>query len=175
MPDAFGIDADHFAKEVFGNFRPVMRGQKDVLDHLRDWQLQVGYLGSVEEILDFWFREDAKPCPEMLGLVERVRKSGLIQVIATNNEHRRTEYIEKSMGFANLMDAVFSSGRMGLAKPEAGYFRHIEDAMGLEPHEIMLIDDYGENVEAAEACGWHVHHFEENSHERLSKRLQPIL
>lgn len=176
LHDAFGIDAPVFARVVFGDgFWPVMRGEKDVLDHLRDWQSHVGYDGDVEEILHFWFREDAKPCADMLSLVARVRGAGLRQVIATNNEHRRTQFIETEMGFSRHMDAVFSSGRMKVAKPDAGYFRHIENALALRPHEIMLVDDYAENVEAAEACGWHVHHFPENGHGALVERLAPIL
>ncbi|MGB5556786.1 MAG: HAD-IA family hydrolase [Paracoccaceae bacterium] len=172
---AFGIDAALFAQKVFGDFWPVMRGEKDVLDHLRDWQAHVGYQGEVEEILHFWFREDAKPCADMLGLVAQVRRAGLLQVIATNNEHRRTEFIETEMGFSRHMDAVFSSGRMKVAKPDAGYFRHIEDQLGLEPDQIMLVDDHAENVAAAQACGWHVHHFPEDGHGALAQRLRAIL
>ncbi len=175
LGEAFGIDAALFARRVFGDFWAVMRGEKDVLDHLRDWQNEVGFDGDVEEILNFWFRADAKPCADVLGLVDRVRHAGLMQVIATNNEDRRTTYIETEMGFSRHVDAVFSSGRMKVAKPDAGYFRHIETALGLMPHEILLVDDHVENIEAAEACGWHVHHFPENGHGALADRLRPIL
>jgi len=171
-----GIEPKSFARFVFGDdFWPVMRGEKDVLDHLHDWKAHSGYQGDVTDVLQFWFDEDAKPCPDMLGLMDRVRNAGLRQVIATNNEHRRSHYIEHDMGFGARVETVFSSGRMKVAKPDEGYFRHIEDAMGLKPDQMMLVDDYAENIEAAEACGWHVHHFPENGHSALADRLAEIL
>ena len=175
LTETFGIDGAEFARVVFGDFWPVMRGERDVIDHLRVWQRQVGYAGDVEEILRFWFKADAKPCPDMMDLIAEVRQAGLRQVIATNNEDRRTRYIETEMGFARQMDAVFSSARMKVAKPDAGYFRRIEEALELDPHQILLVDDHAENVAGAEACGWHVHHFPESGHAALSERLRPIL
>jgi len=176
LPGAFGIDKRVFAEAVFGDgFWPIMRGEKDVLDHLSDWKKQVGFEGDVEDVLEFWFHEDAKPCTDMLGLMERVKQAGLRQVIATNNEDRRSSFIENEMEFGNRVERVFSSGRMKVAKPDHGYFRFIEDTLRLEPHEIMLVDDYAENTEAAKACGWHVYHFPENGHGGLAAELAEIL
>jgi putative hydrolase of the HAD superfamily len=176
LTDAFGIDKKLFAEVVFGDgFWPIMRGEKDVLDHLEVWKTQVGFDGDVQDVLEFWFREDAKPCHDMLGLMARVKQAGQLQVLATNNEDRRTSFIEREMGFGGRLDRVFSSGRMKVAKPDPGYFRYIEDAMGLEPTQIMLVDDYAENIEAALACGWHVHHFPKEGHGALAERLGAIL
>lgn len=176
LPGEFNIDKQVFAELVFGDgFWPVMRGEKDVLDHLADWKNQVSFGGDVQDVLEFWFREDAKPCTDMLGLMDRVKQAGLGQVIATNNEDRRTRYIENEMGFGVRVDRVFSSGRMKVAKPDPGYFRHIQTALNLEPYEILLVDDYAENIAAAEACGWQVHHFPENGHGKLQQKLQSIL
>lgn len=175
LEGAFGADAAHFVKEMFGEFRPVMRGEKDVLDHMRDCQVRLGFEGDVDAILRFWFREDNKPCADMLGLVAEARQAGFIQVLATNNEDRRTRYIESDMGFDRHMDLIFSSGRMKVAKPEAGFFKHIEDVLELEPYEILLVDDFAENIEGAADCGWQVHHLPECGHTALAARLRPIL
>ena len=116
LPDAFGICQNTFADRVFGEgFWPVMRGEVDVLDHLQEWKSHVGFDGPVEDVLQFWFREDAKPCADMLGMIDQVREAGLLQVMATNNETRRTSFIENEMGFGPRLDRVFSSGRMKVA------------------------------------------------------------
>ena len=64
---------------------------------------------------------------------------------------------------------------MGVAKPDQAYFRHIEAETGLAPEQILFVDDYEENIEAAAACGWQVHHFPEDGHEDLSERLSVVL
>jgi putative hydrolase of the HAD superfamily len=176
LEDAFGIDKHVFADFVFGEgFWPIMRGEKDVLHHLQDWKDHVGFEGDIHDILAFWFNEDAKPCTDMLAMMDQVRKAGLKQVIATNNEDRRTTFIEDDMGFGPRVDRVFSSGRMKVAKPDPDYFRFIENEMELKPEQLLLVDDYQENIDAARGCGWHVFHFPENGHSQFAQTIHPIL
>ncbi|MFV2002990.1 MAG: HAD family hydrolase, partial [Paracoccaceae bacterium] len=94
---------------------------------------------------------------------------------ATNNEHRRSEYIENEMGYGARVEASFSSGRMGAAKPDAAFFKSIEAELGLEPSQILFVDDYSKNIDGAVACGWQVHHFAEDGHDELHERLAAIL
>lgn len=176
LSGSFGIDQHEFARFIFGDgFWPVMRGEIDIVDHLEAWKSHTKFDGNVHEILQFWFENDAKPCPEMMRLMDQVDAIGLRQVIATNNEHRRSRYIERDMGFSARVETVFSSGRMKIAKPDAGYFKHIEKAMGLDPEAFLFVDDYPENIEAAAACGWQVHLFPEDGHSALQERLSVIL
>lgn len=79
------------------------------------------------------------------------------------------------MGFSDRIERLFSSGRMRVAKPDTGYFRHIEDELDLKPEEILFVDDYAENIEAARGCGWQVHHFAEDGHKALADRMAAIL
>jgi hypothetical protein len=39
----------------------------------------------------------------------------------------------------------------------------------------LFVDDYRQNVDAAAACGWQVHHFRENGHVEMLDRLRGIL
>jgi putative hydrolase of the HAD superfamily len=105
----------------------------------------------------------------------RAQAAGIRQIIATNNEHRRSAYIENDMGYGARVEKLFSSGRMGVAKPDEGYFRAIEGEMGLCGDQILLVDDYRQNVKAAAGCGWQVHHFVEDGHDALAERLAEIL
>ncbi len=174
--DGFGIDKRVFEEFMFADgFWPIMRGEEDLLHRLQRFYDHTGRQSDPQELLDYWFEKDARPCSNMLGLMERASEAGLRQVIATNNEHRRSSYIENEMGFAARVEKLFSSGRMGVAKPDPGYFRMIEDELALEPEQILFVDDYAENVKAAAACGWQVHHFPEDGHEELRERLTVIL
>jgi FMN phosphatase YigB (HAD superfamily) len=39
----------------------------------------------------------------------------------------------------------------------------------------LFVDDYAENIDAAAACGWQVHHFPEDGHSSLAAKLAAIL
>ena len=51
-------------------------------------------------------------------------------------------------------DHVYLSFELGMVKPDPRLFDYVQKDMGIEPHNILLIDDYIENVEGARACGW---------------------
>ena len=172
----FGIEREVFEKFMFSDgFWPIMRGEEDLLGRLIRFRIHAGYEAEAEELLQYWFARDAHPCVDMLDLMERAKAVGLRQIIATNNEHRRSSYIENEMGYGARIEKLYSSGRMGVAKPDARYFRAIEDDMCLNPEEILFVDDYRNNVEAAASCGWQVHHFPEDGHADLAQRMAVIL
>ena len=173
---AFGISQTSFESFMFADgFWPIMRGEEDLLDRLTRFREHIGFEAKAVELLEFWFAADARPCEQMLALMKRVEAAGLRQVIATNNEHRRAAYIENEMGYGARVEKLYSSGRMGVAKPDAAYFWAIEADLGLAPEQILFVDDYRENVEGAAACGWQVHHFRENGQAELRERLRGFL
>lgn len=172
----FGISQKVFEEFMFKDgFWPIMRGQEDLLHRLERFQKHAGFGGEAQDLLDYWFRADARPCEKMLTLMERAQAAGLRQIIATNNEHRRSSYIENEMGYGAHIEMLYSSARMGVAKPDAEYFRAVEAGTGLAPHEILFVDDYMENIDGAAACGWQVHHFPEDGYGELAARLNAIL
>ncbi len=172
----FGIDKKVFEDFMFADgFWPIMRGEEDLLHRLQRFRDHAEFAADPEELLNYWFGADALPCQQMLDLMERAEASGLRQIIATNNEHRRSSYIENEMGYSTRIEKLYSSGRMGVAKPDAAYFRAIERDMDLAPEQILFIDDFRENIDAAASCGWQVHHFPENGQGALADRLSAIL
>lgn len=176
LRDAFGVNPDVFSDHIFGrDRRKMLTGQDDVLDRLARWADAVGFGGDVEDVLQYWFEHDLVPCPQMSRLMAQVELSGIGQAIATNNEPRRARYIEQQAGFGDKVDAFFASGNIGAMKPEPAFYAHVEDALGLEPHELLLVDDLEANTDAAEKRGWQGFHFPENSQMALVKALVPLL
>lgn len=172
----FGISQAMFEDFMFADgFWPIMRGEEDLLERVDAFMRHAGLPHGAQELLDFWFAADARPCENMLALMDRAQSAGLRQVIATNNEHRRSHYIENDMGFGDRVERLFSSGRMGVAKPDVAYFQTIEAELCLSGAEILFVDDYADNIAAAERCGWQVHHYPEDGHADLQDRLAVIL
>ena len=60
--------------------------------------------------------------------------------------------------FEHLRDVVVS-GEVGVAKPDARAFEIACERAGMAPGELLFVDDFRPNVEAAQALGFHVHHF----------------
>ena len=50
-------------------------------------------------------------------------------------------------------DALFVSSQIGHRKPNVSAFRHVADAMGYAPEQILFVDDTEENVLGARAAG----------------------
>lgn len=165
-----GIDPQVFRGEMFSRdaYHAILRGRLDLLTHVSDWLAGRGHAVSGEAFLRYWFEKDAHPDAEVLGWL---RAHPARHVIGTNNEHRRCCYIEEEMGYGAHVERVFSSGRIGAAKPDPGFFAEIERWAGLAPGRILLVDDVAANVAAARARGWQGFHFTPATRAGLPERL----
>lgn len=55
----------------------------------------------------------------------------------------------------SLAGDVFASSELGWRKPAVGFFRAVEERLGREPHELLLVgDDARLDIAAASAAGW---------------------
>lgn len=168
-----GVPVAEFSAYMFrsGRFDPVLRGERDLKDLVAEWIDLSGCTKTEDQILDYWFSKDALPDAKTLAIFDRARASGYKNIIATNNEARRAAYIEHDMGYGALMDHIFAAGPMKCKKPAAAFFEHIQDTLGAEPQDLLLIDDKVENVRAALALGWQGFHFREGDYDGLERAL----
>ena len=166
-----GLSIRSLASYLFsGRFQQAMVGQADLHELVGDWAEQEGVPHRASEVIDYWFDKDHIPDEKTLDLVRRARAAGAVNVIATNNEVYRADWIEE-MGFGEHMHDVFAAGRMRLAKPDLAYFKHIEDALGYTGNDVILIDDMEENVEAARRHGWDAHLFTPDNHAEVATAI----
>ena len=167
-----GQSPDAFQKAVFTDvFGEIMRGRVDLLDHIAAWTDHVGYAPGAAAFLEYWFARDALPDERMVMVMEKLAAAGRRQVIATNNEPRRASYIEHEMRFGQRVDRIFSSGRMGCAKPDEEFFETVREALGVAPEQLILVDDSAANVAVAKALGWQAHLFRNLDYSGLEARL----
>ena len=157
----FGHSIEIFSDMVFNDkWAEVIRGQMGLIEVISDWAGTVGYHGDLRNVIEFWFQNDYNLDDRMLGWLAASKRANIRNVIGTNNEPMRAQFIAEDLGFANRMDRIFASGLMGVAKPEEDFFDMVSDELSVEPDELLLIDDNQENCEAADACGWQVHWFD---------------
>jgi putative hydrolase of the HAD superfamily len=58
-----------------------------------------------------------------------------------------------------LFEKVFVSAELGLLKPDPEIYRHVAHELGIEPAEMVFIDNKKVNVDGAESIGVTGHHF----------------
>ncbi len=92
--------------------------------------------------------------PEVLALAEAVSRRLRIGIL-TNNAPLLHEALPYSFpDVVRLFDPILFSFQLGHVKPEAELFEAVQARLGLEPGEILFIDDTAAHVRAALSTGW---------------------
>ncbi|MEO7380614.1 MAG: HAD-IA family hydrolase [Paracoccaceae bacterium] len=165
-----GVSAAVFTDHMFasGQFADVLIGKRDLLDLINTWITAHAVPHDGQTILDYWLNKDARLDTDVMDWLDRSPAPG---VIATNNESHRADFIWNRLGFANQMQHIFASGRIGFRKPDAAFFAAIEQWSNLPPHEILLIDDADKNIAEARSRGWQTFHFTDETRANLPATL----
>lgn len=140
-----------------GEFLDCIVGRRDLKTVLLAYLPRIGWPGSVDELLAFWFSRESVICSEALACVRELRGRGHRCYLGTNQEPHRARYIAEEMSLAQEFDAIFASGFLGHAKPSPDFYTAVERRTG--SNDLFLIDDSLRNVAAAERAGWRALHY----------------
>ena len=148
----FDVLRDAFFKRYWDQ---IVTGRADLRACLATVLTEIDSALTVDQVLTYWFRQDARLNEELLRDLATIRLGGLRAYLATNQEHERTRYLMNTLGLAAHVDGCHYSAAIGHRKPRPAFFRAVALRVGLHPEELLLIDDAGENVRAAIEAGWH--------------------
>ena len=95
---------------------------------------------------------------DIINLIHSLRHQNTI-CLCTNNIREWREIWESMIPVKELFHHVFDSSEIGQRKPETGFWRHMEEVLGLQPHEILFVDDRMNNVTGARDHGWNAVQF----------------
>jgi putative hydrolase of the HAD superfamily len=107
-------------------------------------------LSVSEELWGKFFKPTRRP--GMYSLVRALQQAGHRGVGGTNTLDSHYA-IHSAAGDYDVFDVTYASNLMKVAKPDAGFYRHILEAEGRQPGDAVFIDDMPVNVEAARAVG----------------------
>jgi len=99
------------------------------------------------------------PVPDSHALVERLDARGVPLYAITNFGAEFWAGFRPSEPIFDRFRDIVVSGEEKLAKPDPAIFALAEARFGRSASTMLFIDDNRTNVDAAAACGWHVHHF----------------
>ena len=129
--------------------------------------------GMIRRWFDEWpamMRDAHHGTVEILG---DLRDRGYRLYALTNWSADTFHHAEKRFEWLQWFEDIVVSGRIGLIKPDPAIFRHSAEQLGLAPERTLFIDDSAKNIAAADALGFHVHHF--TGPEGLRERIAPLL
>ncbi len=92
------------------------------------------------------------------AMVEALRRCGAVHrtalltnnIVSTGSAHRGPSVMDELLG---LFDAVVESSKVGMRKPEEGFYRLACELLEVEPTECVFLDDLGVNLKPARAMG----------------------
>ena len=99
------------------------------------------------------------PVPGSLALVEALDRAGVPLFAITNFGAEFWPPFRATMPVFGRFRDIVVSGVEKVAKPDPAIFALAARRFGHAPGAMLFIDDNAENVAAAQALGWQVHHF----------------
>jgi len=151
-----GVDPDDFSRLFDASFTEVITGRRSLVEALEAFLPSVGYQGSTLDFIDYWLSRDAHVNRQLLSLIGKLHAcKGVRLYLATNQEHLRAFHLWSAVGLRHYFDDIYYAARLGVAKPDAEYFRKVDLLIGPAGAERPLFfDDSPKVVEAAAAHGW---------------------
>jgi putative hydrolase of the HAD superfamily len=98
-----------------------------------------------------WRRVIDEPDPAMVAVVSPLARAGRV-VLASNTDPLHWTVVRRRLQRAGLTAPAALSFRIGIAKPDPAFFRHLA-AQYVRGRDAVFVDDRPDNVAAAAATG----------------------
>ncbi|HEY0239585.1 MAG TPA: HAD-IA family hydrolase [Friedmanniella sp.] len=144
-------DLDTFLDDAMGAEHPVLDGSEPFAVPLAAVLARWGLTVPVAELLDVW--QHVSVDHGMLDGAAALRSAGLVCALGTNQHRERAAYLRRALGYQRLFDPMVVSAEIGVAKPDAAFFRTAVARIGLPAGQVLFVDDVSANVDAARAVG----------------------
>lgn len=168
-----GTSADT-VETVYWQFNDaVCRGEKTV-DELNTALAQ--RLGIMVDWYKYYL-ESIEPMPGMADLLAWVSENYHVGILTNTMPGLVHKLIEKGILPSVRYDAIIDSSEVHAIKPEPRIYEIAAERAGVQPNEILLVDDDRPNLVAAGQMGWHTMKFQAYQPEEaivaISTALQP--
>lgn len=113
----------------------------------------------IERYQTHWLLSVPGPIAGTHPLIERLTARGVPQFSITNFGADAFAMFRPTFPILDHMTQIVVSGEERLTKPDPAIFALAAARFGHDPARMLFIDDNAENIAAARALGWQVHHF----------------
>ena len=123
-----------------------------------EWIRRIGTTVGHDDAAREWLSAPGVIDQMMLAEVDALRRRGLCVALLTNGTDTIVDELA-ALHLQGCFDAVFNSSSIGYAKPDPRVFRHVCDALRVQPSDVFFADDSLVNVAAAVDAGLAAAHF----------------
>lgn len=148
----YGITWETMKPFFQGPFNECKIGKDDLKVELAKVVEAWGWKGTVDELMDFWFKDDVVN-EEIVQIVQKLRKDGVRCYLATNQEKYRAEYLRNTLRLGDVFDDLLVSADLGHLKNDPQYFEKVVAALNLDREQTLFVDHEEANIEAAKKAG----------------------
>lgn len=177
-----GIDPDAFQQKfIYDVFiKKVIVGKVGLVEALDRVLPQLGYSGPTQRVVAYWLESDSHLNIELIEVVRRLRaRDDLRLYLATNQEHLRAQWLWQGLRLGELFDDMFYAARLGVAKPDAGFYAEVDRRIGPQSEPPLFFDDSPKVIAGARKAGWEAVQFDTDadctSHPWIAERLKEAI
>jgi putative hydrolase of the HAD superfamily len=109
---------------------------------------------QISTLIEIDSRSWSHPAPVTPQWAQDIRATGIRTALLSNMPAPVRDYILRCAWLPDFDVRVFSC-EAGLCKPEPEIYRNCLSKLGVQPSEVLFIDDRDPNIRAAEALGMH--------------------
>jgi putative hydrolase of the HAD superfamily len=111
---------------------------------------------------DFWDTYVGDPNTELITYFKGLRPRYRTALLSNSFVGARREE-EARFGFAAMTNLIVYSHEEGMNKPDRRIYERAWQRLGVQPHEMIFLDDVAQNSLAARDCGIHAVRFHDNA------------
>ena len=156
----FGVSMDTLLEFFEGSFQKCLIGKADLREELEEVKDKWNFEGSVDELLNYWFKGEVNEIKEVREFIMGIKQTGVTTAAGTNQEKLRIEYLTKTLKLNEVFEEIYSSARIGIKKPDTKFFEFISEDLSVPYDQIIFWDDKQSNVDSAKSLGIHAYLFE---------------
>ncbi|MCB9445661.1 MAG: HAD family phosphatase [Ardenticatenaceae bacterium] len=154
--------AEWQSEQIVFNSEMGYQAQKGEITDEALWQwvgerLDLSALELAKFRADFWAGDALDS--ELVNFVRRLRPTYQTAIIS-NATDGLLNSLTKEYKIADAFDLIVSSAQEKVMKPAPEIFHRTLLRLKRKPEEVVFIDDFTHNVQAAQALGWHTIHFQ---------------
>lgn len=103
---------------------------------------------------DFWSAYLGSPNEKLYAYVASLRPRYQIAMLSNSFVGAR-EHEQEAYGYASLCDFIIYSHEVGVSKPDPRAYRLTCERLGVQPHEVVFVDDVERYLTGAHDVGMH--------------------
>lgn len=94
--------------------------------------------------------------PGAQKLLKHLRQNYRLAILTNTNELHWPRFIAE-FELLEHVEYIFASHQLAMVKPEAGIYQHVLTTLGVEPGQVLFLDDNPDNVKGARKLGIAAH------------------